>query len=512
MSSVCKAKKKSMKGPDPADFYPGLFKQSWKFVGKNQKLAWRTVVYSLVSQILAMAFLFLYHWVSPWPPRVFLAFCFSLSFLTLPGWMWVLDTEIIKLTLERKDKFKRLNFDFFLSSAMGVALVFWCAAVLLPIMIVPATLGYFFLQKMGGWKEVIWYVSGSVAMIPALFMLPVAMSHMCMPVQWKGWMVWQLVPITSRHLKPLSVWVLFFLVTNIPNIAGVTAIAWFSGADLMKISRTMEKNADIARKIFAQTENPNAKGKNDKVVAAVKIDEPKDVDYMPLILPSVIVVLMCIANGFTSMFNMRTNGQFTYYFKNSLELVDRKKEYKYVSRTRSEDDDGTGEPPKTASEKLLEAIVVPAIVNLFGLVGGAIYGMNNAEVGYFGGLVYGLMVSNGIASLIVYVISAIAAFKDSPVWGAITLLGAYPIGFIVFISKKFEERKEHLFRVGLVSIVWVLVFALNFSLQAAAQAKLDYQRKMEEASRVGKPKVDENAPADGAAQPAGGPRPDLPPE
>ena len=103
--------------PDLADFFPGLVKSSWKFVLKNQMLAWRTDVYTLVCLLISGFCAFMYLWISAVPPRAFFAMCFFVSFLVIPGWLWNLDTEVIKLTLERKDKFKKLNFDFFLASA-----------------------------------------------------------------------------------------------------------------------------------------------------------------------------------------------------------------------------------------------------------------------------------------------------------------------------------------------------------------------------------------------------------
>ena len=115
-----------MKGPDPADFYPGLFTQSWAFVGKNQKLALRTVVVHSGQPVVCEHVRVLLPVSVDVADAYFPGLCCTISFLVIPGWMWFLDTEVIKLTLERKDKFKKLNFDFFLASAMGAAFVLWC--------------------------------------------------------------------------------------------------------------------------------------------------------------------------------------------------------------------------------------------------------------------------------------------------------------------------------------------------------------------------------------------------
>jgi DNA-directed RNA polymerase subunit RPC12/RpoP len=453
-----KARKKAMKGPDPADFYPGLFKQSWKFVGRNQKLAWRSVIYTLVCLVISMMCAFLYLWISMWPPRIFLALCFFISFLVIPGWMWFLDVEIIKLTLERKDKFKKLNFDFFLASAMGAAFVFWCAVVVVPLLSLPAALGYL-LVNYGGMPQIVLPICIGLGVIPAVWMLPVVMSHMAMPVQFKGWLVWKVVPMWARNLKPLTIWLLFAVVTNIPIISGAAVIAAVYGQDIALMVRTMEDNADIARKKFAQIQNPNTKKKGQAAVVPVALADPKAVDFKPLIVPAVILVVMSVINGFTGMFNMRTNGQFTYYHKNSLEMVDKLKEYKYIAKEkRSEDDD---EKPKTAVQQLIDAFVFMMVFDLVGLVGGMLYG-SMTDAGPGKGIFFGLCIGSGIALVAACINGAKAAFQENATWGMLVLL-FYPVTAPIFAFKKWEERQTVFFQYALTSITCVVLVIAGFA-------------------------------------------------
>ncbi len=453
-----KARKKAMRGPDPADFYPGLVSEAWKFVGKNVLLAWRSVAYTLVSLGIALGCLFLYFWISMWPPRVFLALCFVISFLVIPGWMWFLDTEVIKLTLERKDKFKKLNFDFFLASAMGGAFAFWNVAVLLPVLALPAGLGWL-LVNYAGMPGYVLPVCIGLGAIPAVWMLPVVMSHMSMPVQYKGWMVWKVVPIWARNLKPLSVWLMWFILTNLINIGGIASIAAVYGSDISNIVSVMENNASIRRQEFARIQNPNTKKKGQQAPVLEKLPDPQPVDYKPLIVPVAILALMCVFNGFTSLFNMRTNGQFTYYNKSSLELVDKLKEYKYKAKEKRDEDED--EKPKTVVQQAVDGFVFVLVFALVGVVGGMLYG-TLTDVGVPKGIVTGMLIGLTLAWITSYFNGVKDGFQDSQMWGFLNLIPIVPA--FVFVSKQWEYRQPLFFQMLFALIAELAIVVTAFAM------------------------------------------------
>ncbi len=453
-----KARKKAMRGPDPADFYPGLAKEAWKFVGKNVLLAWRTVAYTLVSLGIALGCLFLYFWISMWPPRVFLALCFVISFLVIPGWMWFLDTEVIKLTLERKDKFKKLNFDFFLASAMGGAFACWIVALLLPVLALPAALGWA-LVNYGGMPEYVQPICAGIGAIPALWMLPVVMSHMSMPVQYKGWLVWKVLPIWARNLKPLSVWLMWFLLTNVFNIAGIASIAAIYGSDISNIVNVMESNASIRRQEFARIQNPNTKKKGQEAPKLEKLPDPQPVNLKPLIVPVIILAVMCIINGFTSLFNMRTNGQFTYYNKSSLELVDKLKEYKYKAKEKRDEDED--EKPKTVVQQAVDGFVFVLVFALIGVVGGMLYG-TLTDVGVPKGIVTGMLIGLTLAWITSYFNGVKEGFQDSQMWGFLNLIPIVPA--FVFVSKQWEYRQPLFFQMLFSLIAELAIVVTAFAM------------------------------------------------
>lgn len=452
-----KARKRAMRGPDPADFYPGLAKGAMKFVGKNQLLAWRTDAYILVCLLISLACAFMYLWLSQWPPRVFFGLCFTVSFLVIPGWLWLLDTEVIKLTLERKDKFKRLNFDFFLASSKGVIALAWAVVGAGPILLIPGLVGYYLVNYSGSPPWVMGVCLGA-GLIPVLWMLPITMSHMTMPISTPGWMFWKVTQFWSRSVAACTVWLMWLFVSSIPLIAGVAIIGAVWGNDISNIVQTMEKNADITRRITA-AENAPKGGKNAKVIDISAIGKPVDVDLKPLIGPVIVLVAMCLPIGFIGMFNMRTNGQYTYYFKDRLELIDKLKEYKYVSKGRkSEDDD---DAPRTLQQDATEGIVFVLVFLLLGVVGGMLYG-SLSSVGVPIGILEGARIGLTIAALIVGISIIGAAFRESVVWGILVLIPCVNgVSVIVFFVKHWENNRKLFFQwITLVVAQIFLVIAI----------------------------------------------------
>lgn len=434
-----KARKRAMKGPDPSDFYPGLAKNAFKFVLKNQGLVWRTNLYTFVCLLISLGCAFMYLWISAWPPRAFFGLCFFVAFLVIPGWLWYLDTEVIKLTLERKDKFKKLNFDFFLASSKGVMAVGWAVIGAGPILIIPGGIGYYMVQN--GQPPWMLGVFLGIGMIPVIWMMPVVMAHMTMPISAPGWMIWKVMQFSFRCVGGCTVWMLWLFLSCLPLIGGAAVIGAVWGNDLTAIVQTMESNADLSRRILAAERAP--KGKNaPQPVDPASLGKPVDVNFTPLIGPGIILALMCLPLGWAAMFNMRTNGQFTYYFKERLELIDKAKEYKYVAKERRKSD-GDDDEPRTTKQDATEGVVFVLVFVLLGGVGGMLYGALT-DAGVAKGVLVGTYLGTCLASSITGISLIIAAFTESVAWGFLVWL--IPFAVFVFISKHWEKTRKLFFQ------------------------------------------------------------------
>ncbi|MDB5345539.1 MAG: hypothetical protein JWP89_3916 [Schlesneria sp.] len=455
-----KARKRALRGPDPADFYPGLAKNAGKFVGKNIMLAWRTDAYTLVCLLISLFCAFMYLWLSAWPPRAFFALCFFVSFLVIPGWLWYLDTEVIKLTLERKDKFKKLNFDFFLASSKGVIGVAWALVGAGPILLLPAMLGYY-LVHYSGQPEWMLPVCIGIGLLPIVWMLPITMSHMTMPISVPAWMFWKVIQFWGRTLGGCSVWLMWILVTNIPNFAAVGLIAGVWGNDIQNIVQTMESNADINRQLLAAENAP--KGKNAKPVDITAIGKPVDVDFKPLIGPVIILVVMCLPIGFIAMFNMRINGLFTYYFRDRMELVDKAKDYKYVAKARRDPNDDD-DVPRTLQQDAVEGAVATVVCALVGVIGGMLYGALQGKPMMAAILVGGLYGSY-FAMAIAQINLIVTGFKEKVWWGLIVWF--VPLGSVVFIIQHWVVARKTAFQL-ITAIVLLMIFVIAVTVTVVA--------------------------------------------
>jgi hypothetical protein len=247
---------------------------------------------------------------------------------------------------------------------------------------------------------------------------------------------------------------MWFILTNIPNFAAVGVIAGVWGNDIQYIVKTMESNADASRKIAAAENAP--KGKNAQPVDVASLPKPVEVDLKPLIGPVIILLVMCLPFGYIAMFNMRTNGQFTYYFKERMELIDKAKEYKYVAKERRKDDDD--DEPQTLQKDMTEGISVSAVCILIGLVGGMLYGALT-DAGVPKGILFGTLVGIQIAALPAGIGVLIAAFSESIGWG---LLVWFVPGAVFYFFAKHWEKTRKLFFQNIVVIVAMVFWYIAF--------------------------------------------------
>lgn len=429
-----KAQKRRLKGPDPDKFYAGLWKANWKFVFKNQGLAWRTMIYTLIASMLMFLCAFLYLYIPMWPPRVFFALCATVSGLMIPGWLWFMDQEIMVATLQKKDKLKRVNFDFFLSSALGIRFVAWHIVFALPVMLVPLLIGWI-MTYFGGLPQYVLGIFAAVGYLPVFAMLPIATGHFVMPVQAPGWMFWKVVPAWFRTLKPTLIWLFLTLLLHAPVLGCLGTIAAVYGPQIDQVVARMEDNADTAR--FKRAKE-NA-GKKDQ---AKFQDDPRgnkeyhQIDYSVFIVPGILWGVGCIFLGFPAAYSCRVNGQFIYYFRESLDLQALAKEYKYVAKARPEDEEE--EKPKTFSQILVEAIVINAICLTIGAVVGLLMAaLGDGQTSVLAGLLTGALYGANFGSIIGRINLLNVSFREGIGWGLLVLL--VPFGDIIYTATHWED-------------------------------------------------------------------------
>lgn len=457
-----KARKKAMKGPDPDKFYPGLWKNSWKFVNVNLMIAIRTFLYLALASVISVLTAMGYFYFSMLPPRyMFFAPISIVAALVVPGWLWFLDTETIKLSLERKEVYKRINFDFFLCGALGVKFVAWNIAFAAPLLLIPGAIAWALSQYAG----VPWWVGGiilGVCYLPIIGLWPVVLTHMTMPNQAPAWMFWKIVPIGLRCFKPLFVWFLLFMATNLPVVLIMGGTLFFTAGNIAEYVEISESNAEIYR-AQAAWEASGSKQKS-KLVDPATLGQPRNLEARHLISvagTAVAWIFCCVILALTGPFNMRTNGMFAYYFREHLDLQVLIKEKKYKAILSREKDE---HKIKTIEQIATEAAVATIVFCIMGTIFGLLYGALT-DYGPVNGLVVGIYYGAAFSALAAAGGLIMAAFGVSPVWGLLIFFSPCMCGIphIIFLIQEWEEAKQYFFQsvfAGLVEMLMVPIMVM----------------------------------------------------
>lgn len=445
------ARKKLLKGPDPDEFTKGIWKDSWKFVGKNIGLAWRSVGYSLGVFALVSLTSFMYLYMYTDPPRYFFAFLTVVFGLIVPGWYWFLDVTVIQAAMEKKEKLKRVNFDFALCSTFGLYFVAWHVIFAGPVLAIPAAIGYALVE----FAELpTWVIAVALALgyLPVLTMFPTVMTHMSMPISYPGWLVWKILPIWNRLLKPSLVCGLLSAAMLSPAIGGLAAIGGVWGEDLAGMVATMNENAAKKYKEWDKAQNPK-KGTPGGVPKEEKLD---DVDFSVLIYPAVISSAVLIWLGFALTFLARIHGRFAYFFKLRLDLLSRAKEVKYKQVIKRGDDGKEFVDDEIKETTFTDAIIIQVICQMMGLMGGLLTSaLGNYSMGYclLNGWLIGCGISVALAKGLFYSLVFDASFGW---WLAVKFI---PFGEVAFVATHWEQSRMQFSNWMIAIVIFFTAFA-----------------------------------------------------
>lgn len=465
-----KARKKALKGPDPDKFFETMWGGQWKFVFKHHSLAWRTVLYVWLASMLMFTMLWCFYRIPQWPPRIFFALMTGVCAMMIPGWLWFLDGEIVKGTLERKEKLKRINMDFFLCSALGVKWVLWHVCVGLPVLIIPCGLAWF-LVSMSGMPTYVGAIIVAVGYLPLLPLMGVAMGHMVMPQPEPGFMIWKLIPGVLKSFKACFLWSFLVVMLHLPAIGCITAAGVLYGEQLSTLSANMVENGAIYRAKYA-AENASKQHK-EKLMADPRVaKEYLPTDYWPTVVPLILWTVACLTIGYTSVYCMRLNGQLIYFFREHYDLQALVREYKYVAKEQVDEDADV--PEKSFAQICVDAIVINVIMLILGGVGGLVYGSLFPEMGMLKGLAFGLIIGPCLASGIAKMMLIQAGFEQNTMWGLIVWFA--PFGELIFLINFWHESRPAfmtgVFACAFMVVAFPVAIAIGvFSAVAEAQAQ-----------------------------------------
>lgn len=331
MSEATRRKRKR-KGPAIEDFYSKSWGDAYEFLGNHKGLAVKTFIYSFIASVLFFGSIFMMFWCHRTPPRAFWGFIAFVSIMALPGWIWFIQTEVVRFALQKKDKLKRINFDFFLCSALGMKFVFWVILFSLPAQAIFGTIGYYFITN---GSIPVGAAMIAVGFIPTFLMFPLAMPHMTMADSSPGWLVHKLGKVFLTLAKPAMFWCVVFMITTLPAIGCLVGIAAVSGSDLDTFLSSVRYNSAVASDNDAKEwaeENKIEDFEEGPLVGK----EPLELKPKVLIVPSVLWFFACLFYAPTLLYNARVNGLLALHCKPDLQLVTKIEEVKYVSKAERE--------------------------------------------------------------------------------------------------------------------------------------------------------------------------------
>jgi hypothetical protein len=304
--SASAKKRRSMKGPDPAEFYSVVWSDSWAFLKENIGVAVRTFLYNFLFWFLAGGCIILGIVLAVasggLPPLVFMFAMAVMTTLVMPGWYWFVTIETIRTTVVKKKlSLGKVNFDLFQCMALGIKLILW---------------------------SIVFSIFPPIPF--AFIMFPLAMIHMAMPVTKRGWLNFLMLPTFFRNIGPTLYFWLILIVTAGPGLSAVGVVQYFYNKMLREIIETRGKPT------FTSTQM-----------------------VIVLLMAIVVPLLVQFVNSFLLLFNARVIGLIAYYFQNSLDLVTFIAEKEY---TRKEIKlDRFGVPIKTSGQKAKEAALLIVI-------------------------------------------------------------------------------------------------------------------------------------------------------
>ena len=311
LSANAAKKRAGRKGPDPAEFYSVVWKNAWAFTMDNKKGAIRLAFYSLWFGLISGGCSFMASWCTPGKPPAFFwsAMGFVASTLT-PGLIWALTLDVIRATVTKKNNVSDFSSDNFQNVALGIKTMLWSIAIAFPFVF-------------------------------TIFLYPLAMIHMAMPVTKRAWFWPSMLSTFFKNAGPtIYYWVIAFVMFLPVGLAG-GAVAVTLGVELVNAAQTIQSGGQPT------------------------------VRWQVGVILGVIWVFVVFYSAFAQLFMMRVIGLIAYYRRDTLDLVTLIAEKEYVRKEVKLD--AFGNPIKTTGQKVAGLIVPLMALAVAGATGYFIY-------------------------------------------------------------------------------------------------------------------------------------------
>lgn len=354
------ARKARMKGPDPADFFPTVWKDAGAFVKENFKLVISTwismMILSSITWVMGLGGVF-FLLNDHKPSFIFFSVLASLLTAGMFGWFFIVSVKAIQFALEKRSKLDRTPFDSFSSMAMGFSWTLWCVAAAAPLGIITVPI-YFLMSD----NDALRYgLIAGISLAGILPIVPVVMAHRAMPVNGQIWLSPLMWKIAVKNMGGIFVCGLVAFVTFLP-VAGIITGDIFLGRSLFypvieawgikHEAWTDQVLNGFAGFFLIVLSGQSSTGAASAVMSGV---------YVFLWILVKVISLFCLTVwGF---FMIRVAAQFAYYNKKRLALVGEVRQKAYVAKKKEFDSNGEiVQPGMPAAVKWILSVLVTLVV------------------------------------------------------------------------------------------------------------------------------------------------------
>jgi uncharacterized RDD family membrane protein YckC len=261
----------------------------------------------------------------------------------------------------------------------GLTAVGWFVVFSLPLMLTLGLIGAYF-TFLG---DIPWAFPVSICVIALLIspMLPQVMSHQAMPVTYRGWLITEIFKTFNVSLIPALYWWFMAAISYILPMVFLGGVIFFSLGSL----ESYKKNFDDYTNLHGATVRAALKDQDKSKKKNVPQEDPMEKIYLELqpepykwtalIVPMIGVVVCSFMVSFAAVFNARTNGLYTYYLKNDLNLIQHVTERTYVKKEVQELDFSMKRSLKCPNgARFLASLIDNLLLSLiFGILGGLTY-------------------------------------------------------------------------------------------------------------------------------------------
>ena len=288
--SARKRRKLGQKGPDTDLFWGAAWSEPWEFLKENWGIALRLGVmlslFSMISTFAVYAVIRYCDFATSPPPAIFWSGVAIFFWIGIPGMLATIMQQIVVHSMEEREKTFHPKYDMFGALANGVKYIVWSYIMPLP---------FFF--------------TGVIYLLPYIA-FPVAVIHMTRPYAHPAWLPWDMLKVTGKNLGACLYMFVMALALMLPALAVGIVLAIFSGQMLPTIAGWLGQGASFLAQLVGDSSRD---GFVYMTFEALVVLTAAFLSAVPVYL------VLC----FPGVFLMRAIGEFGYYFKNRLDLVNK---------------------------------------------------------------------------------------------------------------------------------------------------------------------------------------------